>query len=157
MLDISVPRNIDPQVGKMYKNVKLINLDDLKEVVSSPELEAGKSPDRAKELAAIHASIEARTNEFMFWLKESSEITPLMALLRRRAETIRAEEFQNAASRLATLTPEEKKIVLRMSERIIRRFLHEPSTNLKKAARNGEGRRSRDYAALLKTLFSLEE
>ena len=157
ILDISVPRNVDPQIARMYPNVKLINLDDLKEIVTNPELEAEKSPERRKELNSIHRSIEARTNEFMFWLKESSEVTPIMAQLRKKADSIRAEELQNAISRLEDLTPEEKLVVQRMSERIIRRFLHEPTTNLKKVARSGESRRSREYAALLKSLFSLEE
>jgi glutamyl-tRNA reductase len=157
ILDISVPRNVDPQISNLSRNVKLINLDDLKEVVTNPELEAEKSLERRKELNSIHRSIEARTNEFMFWLKESSDITPIMAELRKKADTIRAEELQNAFSRLSDLSPEEKLVVQIMSERIIRRFLHEPTTNLKRAARNGESRRSREYASLLKNLFSLEE
>jgi glutamyl-tRNA reductase len=157
ILDISVPRNADPRIAKLCPNVKLINLDDLKEIVTNPELEAEKSPERRKELASIHRSIEARTNEFMFWLKESSDITPVMAQLRKKADSIRAEELQNAISRLSDLSPEEKLVVQRMSERIIRRFLHEPTTNLKKVARNGESRRSREYASLLKNLFSLED
>lgn len=157
ILDISVPRNVDPSISKLYPNVKLINLDDLKEIVTSPELEAEKSPERRRELNSIHRSIEARTNEFMFWLKESSDITPIMAQLRKKADSIRAEELQNAISRLSDLSPEERLVVQRMSERIIRRFLHEPTTNLKKVARNGESRRSREYASLLKTLFSIED
>jgi glutamyl-tRNA reductase len=157
ILDISVPRNVDPEISKLYRNVKLINLDDLKEIVTNPELEAEKSPERRKELISIHRSIEARTSEFMFWLKESSDITPIMAQLRKKADSIRTEELQNAISRLSQLSPEQKLVVQRMSERIIRRFLHEPTTNLKKVARNGESRRSREYVSLLKNLFSLEE
>jgi glutamyl-tRNA reductase len=157
ILDISVPRNVDPQIARLYPNVKLINLDDLKEVVTNPELEAEKSPERRKELDSIHRSIEARTNEFMFWLKESSDISPVIAQLRKKADSIRAEELQNAFSRLSELSPEQKLVVQKMSERIIRRFLHEPTTNLKKVARNGESRRSREYASLLKNLFSIEE
>jgi glutamyl-tRNA reductase len=157
ILDISVPRNVDPSVSKIYHNVKLINLDDLKEIVTNPELEAEKSPEKRKELESIHRSIEARTNEFMFWLKESSDITPIIAQLRKKADSIRAEELQNAISRLHGLSLEEKLVIQRMSERIIRRFLHEPTTNLKKVARNGESRMSREYASLLKHLFSLEE
>ncbi len=157
ILDISVPRNVDPRIAKLHPSVKLINLDDLKEIVTNPELEAEKSPEKRKELASIHRSIEARTNEFMFWLKESSDITPIMAQLRKKADSIRTEELQNAISRLQDLSPEEKLVVQRMSERIIRRFLHEPTANLKKVARNGESRKSREYASLLKNLFALEE
>lgn len=158
IIDISVPRNVDPDVAKAYSRiVKLVNLDDLKEIVTNPELEAEKSPERAKELESIWKSIEARTNEFMFWLKESSDINPIMAQLRKKADSIRSQEYQNAKSRMRELSTQEEMIIQRMSERIIRRFLHEPTINLKKAARNGEVRKSREYAALLKSLFSLED
>lgn len=157
ILDISVPRNVDPRITELYHNVKLINLDDLKEIVTNPELEAEKSPEKREELAAINRSIEARAKEFIFWLKETSDITPILVLLRKKADTIRAEELQNAISRMRDLSPEEKLVLHRMSERIIRRLLHEPTLNLRKVARNGESRKSREYAALLKNLFSLDE
>lgn len=159
LLDIAVPRNVDPRVAETFPAlVKLINLDDLKEIVTNPELEAEKSPERAKELASIHKSIEARTGEFMSWLKESSDITPVMAMLRRKADSIRSEELQNAFERLGSDFSEEERLILeRMSERVIRRLLHAPTENLKRVARNGESRRSREYAALLKSLFELEE
>ncbi len=149
---------MDPLVARIYpQNVKLINLDDLKDILTNPELEAEKSPERRKELVAIHRSIEARTNEFMFWLKESSDITPIVAQLRKHADSIRTQELQNALSRLEKLSPEDKLVIQKMSERIIRRFLHEPTANLKKVAREGESRRSREYANLLRALFSLED
>lgn len=158
IMDISVPRNVDPRIAEAYPAmVKLINLDDLKEIVADPHLEVDKSPERAAELKAIHRSIETRTNEFMFWLEESLDIAPIMTMLRKKADAIRREEFQNAISRLPDISPEERLVVERMSERIIRRFLYEPTTNLKKAVRSGESKRSREYASLLKTLFSLEE
>ncbi len=157
ILDISVPRNVDPRIAQMNRNVKLINLDDLKEIVTSPELEAEKSREKREELAAIKRSIEARAEEFIFWLKETSDITPILVLLRKKADAIRLEEIQNAISRMRELSPDDKLVLQRMSERIIRRLLHEPTLNLRKVARNGESRKSREYAALLKNLFSLDE
>jgi glutamyl-tRNA reductase len=157
ILDISVPRNVDPTIAQLHQNVKLINLDDLKEIVTNPELEAEKSQEKREEFAAIKRSIEARAEEFIFWLKETSDINPILVLLRKKADAIRSEEMQNAISRMRELSPEDRVVLQRMSERIIKRLLHEPTLNLRKVARNGESRKSREYAALLKNLFSLEE
>lgn len=156
IVDISVPRNVDPLVSELFHNVTLLNLDDLRERITTPQSEASKSGDKASDLAAIRASIAIRRHEFISWMKESSEITPLMVALRRKAETIRSEELDNALARLSNLTPGQRDVIIKMSERIIRRFLHEPTSNLRNLVRTDGDVKSKEYAYLLKELFSLD-
>ncbi len=156
IVDISIPRNVDPVVKSMFPNTKLINLDDLKERAAKIELEAEKSPELALELRSVQRMIESRSAEFLNWLGGRSDIAPIMDLLRKKAEDIRAEEYRNAISRLGDLKPEEREVVRKMSERIVRRFLHDPATRLNSTVRSGEMAKSKEYAELLKLLFSLE-
>jgi glutamyl-tRNA reductase len=149
IVDMSVPRNVDPRVAQIFPNVRLLNLDDLKEKVGTPM--AGVEGE--KQLAEIQSMIRARSKEFMQWLREREEIAPVLVALRKKSEDIRSEEFQNALDRLPDLTPEQKQVVLRMSERIVRRLLHDPTANLKKLAKDDED--SSKYTELLAELFSL--
>jgi glutamyl-tRNA reductase len=156
IIDISVPRNVDPRVGKIFRNVTLLNLDDLKDRISASQYEVDQLGEAKADLSSIGISIAVRREEFISWMKESSDITPLMIALRKKAELIRSEELNNALERLTDLTPGQKDVILKMSERIIRRFLHDPTTNLKSKVRGSGDAKSKEYADILKELFSLD-
>lgn len=147
ILDISVPRNVDPAAGEL-PNVTLVNLDDLKGVTDSPN-------DQDREIASkIRQSILHQSDEFFSWLLERSQINPLMSALRKRAETIRSEEVKNAFSRMSELTPEQRSVIETMSQRLLRRFLHEPSERLKELTRSEESERAKLYTEAIIELFA---
>ena len=152
IIDISVPRNVDPQVASV-PNVILLNIDDLKEYVRPP---SGGAEDReAVVVEKIKSSLAESVTEFTSWLTEYGEIGLPMAALRRRAEVIREEEFENAIARLPELTPAERAVIEKMSERLVRRFLHEPTTKLRELAREHEKfGKARQYTEALTELFS---
>ncbi|HZW57622.1 MAG TPA: glutamyl-tRNA reductase [Nitrososphaerales archaeon] len=148
IIDISVPRNVDPEVASIPE-VTLLNIDDLKEYVRPPESEDKEIVEKIK------ASLAEGVGEFTSWLVEYGEIGLPMAALRRRAEAIREEEFENAISRLPDLTPDERAVIEKMSERLVRRFLHEPTTKLRDLAREHEKfGKARQYTEALTELFS---
>ncbi len=156
IVDISVPRNVDPRITATSKNIILLNLDDLKEQILQTRPSPGEAEERAGQLSSIRSSILARTSEFISWMKENSDVSPLMNALRRKAETIRSEEIENAFARLSDLTPDQRKVIMKMSERIIRRFLHEPTIKLKELARNIDANEPKEFASALSELFSLD-
>jgi glutamyl-tRNA reductase len=156
VVDISVPRNVDPDVVKIIPNVSLINIDDLKEKIADPVRGKTQSQDMANQLATIQSSIDVRTNEFISWMRETSNVAPIMTALRKKAEEIRSAEVDNALTRLLELTPEQKEVISRMSERIVRRFLAEPTNRLRDVARNGEQEKLDQYGTMLKDIFSIE-
>ncbi len=152
--DISVPRCVDPAVGTMSEDITLMNIDDLKDRLISPE----NTPLMLKkDLAEVTSLIDMRAEEFVSWLQGDSRITPIMNSLRRKVEEIRAEEVRNASSRLNRLNDEELEIINKMSERIIRRLLHDPQTRISDALRRGQSRKSIEYSLVLKELFSLND
>ncbi len=147
ILDISMPRNIDPNVGKM-QNVSLLNLDDLKDRIENPADDALVSKVR-KELSRGVA-------EFSSWQADYEEIAPLLSSLRKSAETIREEEVANALTRMPNLTDSQRAIIEKMSERLIKRFLHEPTLRLKRLSRTEENQNAKIYAEVISELFFAE-
>ena len=148
ILDISVPRNVDPRVSKL-PSVTLLNLDDLKE--TTLDLQDHSSFPKLRNSISLHV------NDYVNWLKEYDEITPLLSALRKKVEAIREEEVQNALSRLPDLTVEQRLVMEKMTERIMRRFLHEPTEKLKQLAREYDGEKARQYTETLRELFSAVE
>src|SRR5579884_4310973 len=71
----------------------------------------------------------------------------------RKHKTRRAS---NALSRLPELEPSEKKVMEVMSERIVRRLLHEPTIRLKEAVRGEDSQKSKMLASAMANLFGLD-
>jgi glutamyl-tRNA reductase len=129
LIDIAVPRDVDPEVAKV-KGVFLYDLDDLRSVADA------NLRERRKEAAAAEAIVEREVQEFMAWRK-SLEVVPLVVELRQRGEEIRRHEIAKARGRLGTLTPEQEKAIDGLTTSIVNKILHAPTVQLKEIASNG--------------------
>jgi glutamyl-tRNA reductase len=147
VLDISVPRNVDPSAGEV-PGITLMNLDDLKDKIHNPT--------SAVQLQKLNNELAVGVKEFSNWLLDYEQIAPLLSSLRKRAEAIRQEELENAFSRLPNMSSSQKHIIQKMSERMIRRFLHDPTIRLKQLSRLEGDERARLYAEVVAELFSTE-
>ncbi|HEV7499850.1 MAG TPA: glutamyl-tRNA reductase [Vicinamibacteria bacterium] len=127
LIDIAVPRDIDPAVRKLG-GVFLYDLDDLKAVAEA------NLRERLKEAAAAEALVEREVREFLDWQK-AREAVPLLNELRRRAEQIRRSELDKAKKRLGVLTPEQEEAIEMATTAIVNKLLHPPIVHLKEAAR----------------------
>ena len=145
ILDISVPRNVDPEVEKIV-GITLLNLDDLKDKI--------QARDVSSQIQVVRRQLYQGVEEFSTWLTEYEEIAPLLSSLRKRAEAIRKEELENAFSRLPNLTHGQKLVVEKMTERLIRRFLHDPTIRIKQVSRIEGNEKARLYAEVVAELFS---
>jgi len=125
LIDIAVPRDIDPELEKL-EGLYVYDIDDLQQVVEANIKERLREAEVAKEI------IENYVKRFLKWLKEL-EIAPLIAELKQRAEEIRSEEFKKRISRLG-LTPKQEKEVENLTRIVINKLLHQPITNVKKKA-----------------------
>lgn len=146
IVDIAVPRNVDPLVSTIG-NVKLLDLDDLTEFVRQKKSEESEVVFRSRE------SIIPAADDFVMWMIQRFEINPPMVALRRKMEAIRLEEFQNALSRVPDLTDAEKEVMEKMSERLVRRLLHEPDNRLNQTVREYQLAKAIQYAQSIKDLF----
>lgn len=122
MIDISVPRNIDPEINGM-DNVYLYDVDDLQGVVDGNILERGKEAEKAEGI------IDEEIETFQRW-QSSLEAVPTIVALRDRAEAIKKEELQKLNNRMP-LSEEEKKAVEYMAASIINKLIHPPTAALK--------------------------
>ena len=144
VVDLGVPRNVDPAVGSL-PHVKLFNLDDLQKVVSenaqAREAEVERVRDIiAEELAGLQCpQAQEQTNR-------------LIVELRARAEEVRQECLTRAGGRLSG--SEEVELLDYVTDLLVRKLLHQPIIALKDAACAPDGRQA-DVAAMVSRIFGL--
>ncbi len=131
LIDIAVPRDIDPACGSV-SDVFLYDIDDLNGVVSS-NLE-----ERMAEAKRAEVIIEEEMNEFEHWL-ESLEVVPTVAAIRAKAEAVRIEELEKALKRLNGLSEKDVKTIEALTSAITNKMLHGPTARLKQAAGEKDG------------------
>jgi glutamyl-tRNA reductase len=144
LIDIAVPRDIEPAAGKV-NSVFLYDLDDLRSVAEA------NLRERRKEAASAEAILDQEIRGFLEW-RESLDVVPLLVELRSRADEIRRAEIDKARRRLGPLTPEQEKAVEAMTSGIVNKILHPPTVELKKMASN---RHHTEYVGLIRKLFGL--
>ncbi|CEZ20178.1 glutamyl tRNA reductase [Candidatus Methylopumilus planktonicus] len=136
MVDLAVPRDIEPEVGKL-SDVYLYTVDDLSHLI-----EEGLTN---RQSAAIEAQkiIDHHVKDFTHWLKTRT-IVPTIKALRDHAESYRVTELKKAQKLLNQgMKPEEVLEVL--SKALANKFVHHPSQALNEA--KGE-----EHELLTKTL-----
>ncbi len=146
LIDISVPRNIDPAVNEL-SNVYLYDIDDLKDVVQM------NMEQRKKEAIKAERIVEEEVVKFERWLK-SLDIVPTIVLLKKKAEQIVKKELKRSESKLKRLTEQEKKAVEVLCRSIAEKLINDPILFLKSKA----GRESLNmYLDFTRRLFNLDQ
>jgi glutamyl-tRNA reductase len=145
ILDIAMPRDVDPSVGDL-ENVFLYNLDDLQAVVSA-NLER-----RRAELPTAEDLIGTEAGKYWDWVAGLAAV-PVLAEMRAHKEAVRTRELAETLRRLQHLPAAERAAVEELSRKLMNKFLHEPSVRLRAAAANGRGLGVVDTA---RYLFGLE-
>lgn len=145
MIDIAVPRDVDPRVEGI-RNVFLYDMDDLKRV-SQTNL-------AAREQAAADAEriIENEVRDYGRWLRQL-ELTPTIVALRERVRDVVLREKQKALPRLGALDPKAQQALDAMCEAIVGQLLHKPLSQLKQSQDSGE---STALVSAVQQLFALE-
>lgn len=142
LIDIAMPRDIDPEIGKLY-NVFLYDLDDLESVVGA-NLEKRKI-----EAAKVASILDEEVQSFVAWIN-SLDVVPAIVALRQHFQSFIAGELDHA--RLDDLSEEQREQVAYMLRRYMNKLLHKPVTRLKEAAEAEDGM---GYVDALSYLFEL--
>jgi glutamyl-tRNA reductase len=124
LIDIAVPRDIDPKVNNI-DNVYLYDIDDLQDVVDR-NIEI-----RMSEMEKAEAIIEREVNQFFSWLNILN-ITPTIKALQQKAENIRMIELDKTLSKLKNINEKEKRSIDLMTKAIVKKLLHDPISELKR-------------------------
>jgi glutamyl-tRNA reductase len=123
IIDIAVPRDVEPSVGDI-EQVFLYNIDDLQKFVQK------NAADRAGEVGRAEAIVSEEVSRFLNWQRSRSTV-PTVVALRRRFYAIRESELQRLEGKLAGLTPEARERFEEVTRLIIEKLLLEPTERLK--------------------------
>jgi len=146
VIDIAVPRNVDPEVGHLY-NVFLYDLDDLGRVVE------GNLARRSREAEHAEAIVDHETARFVKWW-EGLEVVPTIVALRAKLEGLRDQETQRLLAKLEHLSEADRRQVELFAAQLVQKILHDPTSQIRNA---GEAERCSALAAGLRYLFRLED
>jgi glutamyl-tRNA reductase len=142
VIDIAVPRDVDPQVNRL-EGMFLYDIDDLQQVASSNLV------DRGKEAARAEAIIAEETERFRRRIR-TIDIAPVLVDVQGTAEELRQAELHRQRQLLQSLTPEQQEAVESLTRGLMNKFMHMPLQALKAAAREGD-------AAALETIRAMFE
>ncbi|HLZ34004.1 MAG TPA: glutamyl-tRNA reductase [Nitrospira sp.] len=131
LIDISVPRNIDPTV-RHIDNAFLFDIDDLKFRVEKNRGERLQEAEKAEHMVVDEVGIVLQ------WL-QSLEVTPTIVALKNRAEDIKRAEVEKALGRLAHLSPQERALVEGMASSIVNKLIHNTMVTLKTEVTSADG------------------
>jgi len=145
IIDIAVPRDVDPALGKT-DNVYLYNIDNLQSVVDD------NVKNRINEAEKAETIIDEEVTEFSRWLKRL-KVVPTIVDLRGKVESIIKGEMERADPWMKNLDDGERENVEILVNSIINKILHDPVTGLKEESENGA---ANPYVAVIKKLFKLD-
>lgn len=146
LIDLAVPRNIDPSVNDVA-NVFLYDIDDLQEVVNANLRERMKEAERAETL------VSEEVERMMARLKVV-EITPTIVGLQEQLEQIRSAEIEKARRRYGPFTPQQEEALEAATRAIINKVAHGPISELRVQAVKPDGAHA---VALIKKVFHLRD
>ncbi len=144
VVDIAVPRDVDPAAGEI-DGLTLLDMDDLRAFA-----EAGIR-ERRREVTAVQAIVDAELDRYV---DESTArlVAPLVASLRGRGDDVRRGELDRLAGRLGDLDDRQREAVEALAAGIVGKLLHEPTVRMKDSAGTARGER---LAEALRDLFDL--
>ena len=143
LIDIAVPRDIDPKVGRM-DGVFLYDVDDLKAVCDA------NLQERSREAVKVESIIKGEVAAYMRWW-DARAVVPTIVALREWAESIREAEVAKALRRMHNLSDRDRVIINALSSSIVNKLLHPPTVGLK------EQEDGRCYVEAIRELFRLDE
>lgn len=145
-IDIAVPRDIDPKINRI-NNAYVYDIDDLKSVIEE------NIEDRSREAAKAERFIDEAVIRFRQW-HESLDVVPTIKDLRNKMEQIAEKEIKKTLKSFSDLSAEEYAAIIRMTEAIVNKFLHDPTIYLKNEGYHGNKSLSLDLA---RKLFNLDQ
>ena len=146
LIDIAVPRDLDPELNDL-ENVFVYDIDDLTTVVELNKTE------REREAVKAARIVDEEVLKFQRWFKGMA-VTPTIAALQKKAQEICRLELEKTLPRLQGLSGKEQQAVEKMAGAIISKMLYDPLLFLKKDSCKQD---SNAKADLLRTIFGLAE
>ena len=146
LIDIAVPRNIEPAVNEL-DNVFVYDIDDLQRVVETNVGERKKRAGQAEQIVAEEV-------ERMLSRLRAREVAPTITSLQDQLEQLRLAEVARLRGRLGALTPQQEEAIEALTRGIVNKIAHGPISELRRQAGQPEGIHLIDA---IRKVFRLEE
>jgi len=142
IIDISVPRNIDPEINKI-ENVYLYDVDDLQEVVDT------NIHGRKIEAEKAETIVAEEVEKFIKWLSALDSV-PTIVALRQKAEEIKKEELEKLTGKFPDMSETHLKAVEYMATAIVNKLIHPPTVALKEDSEDRD-----ELIAMIEKLYDI--
>ncbi len=146
IIDIAVPRDVEPEVNQL-ENVYLYDIDDLKEVVEENLKERQKEAFRAKVI------VEEEVLKFKHWLKEL-DLHPTIRALTEKIEDLRQKELARTLKKLKHLSDKDKEALEVLTKSLVQKILFYPIQFMKSSTEHDKGRQA---ISTVREMFRLDE
>lgn len=143
IIDVSVPRNIDPAIDDL-DNVYLFNTDHLEDIVDE------NADERKIEAGKASGIVESEVETFMKWQASLSSV-PTIVALREKAEAIKNDELEKTLKKLGPLGEAQTRAIEHLAAAIVNKLIHGPTAALKSAEEDKEL-----VVDVIRRLFELE-
>ncbi|HUQ94151.1 MAG TPA: hypothetical protein VM120_20890, partial [Bryobacteraceae bacterium] len=130
LIDIAVPRNVDPAINDL-DNVFLYDIDDLGQVVDKNRVSRMAEAEQAERI------IEEEVEKMVARLRER-EVTPTIVILQDQLELMRKAEIDRVRSKLGQLSPQQEEAIEQLTKGILGKIAHGPIAELRRQAVRGE-------------------
>jgi glutamyl-tRNA reductase len=134
LIDLSVPRNIDPEIAAL-EGAYLYNIDDLQNVADS-------NLDLRQKKAVTAEAIVAKEVDLFRKRVVAQDAVPTILELQERLEAIRMAELEKCLRKMGPVTAEQRAALEQFSTQMVNKILHYPILNLKEASEEPQERES---------------
>ncbi len=144
MIDIAVPRDIEPEAGEL-DDVYLYAVDDLQEIIQEGLRSRQEAAKQAEEI------IENQVARFMGWMR-SLDAVATIRVFRDNADALRDQELNRAKRLLARGMPVDE-VLFQMARALTNKLTHAPSAHMRQAGFEGRS----EVLDIARELFDLKD
>lgn len=146
MIDISVPRNLDPEI-KHVPNVFLYDIDDLEGIVEE------NMEHRRKEAEKIESMIEEEVSAHEYWFKTLSA-GPIIRALQEKSSKIHQNTLESLFNKLPELDERQRKVIQKLTRSIVTQIIQAPIASVKEMAAEENGG---EWLSAFAKIFAIED
>lgn len=146
MIDISVPRNLEPSIREL-DNVYVYDIDDLEGIVED------NMEQRRKEAEKIERMIEEEVSAHEHWFR-TLHVGPVLRALQEKSSGIHRATLESLFNKLPELDEHQRKVIHKLTKSIVNQLLQDPINRIKEMAAERDGE---DMVAIFARIFSLED
>jgi glutamyl-tRNA reductase len=146
MVDIAVPRDIDPLLAEL-DSIFLYDIDDLQGIVDA------NMQERKAAAMEIELLIEEEIVQFKQWINTLG-VVPVISALRQKALNIQAETMVSIERKMPNLTERERKVLSKHTKSIVNQLLKDPIMKVKELSSESN---ADEALELFMKIFNIEE